>query len=112
MVRVKAARSPSHFSAGADHGAVQVDSQSGKLQMLNLLIEQFAVKPHQRAQGGLSKLLEPIHHCAVGGNARQSAQPRKQRIVGDITQMAQSARADHQQTDYQQYQVTGTIIAT
>jgi hypothetical protein len=76
------------------HSAVQVNRQSGKLQLLNLLIEQFAVKPHQRARRGLRKLFEPIHHGAVSGNVRQPAQPREQQIVGDITQVAQPARAD------------------
>jgi len=110
-IGVKAARRPSHFGAGADHGAVKVDSQSGELQLLNLRIEQFAVKPHQRAQRALSKLLKPVDHRAVAGNARQSAQPCEQRIVGHIAQVAQAARADYQQTDHQQHQLTGAIIA-
>ena len=81
---IKAACGPGHFSAGADHGAVKVDRQSGKLQLLDLLIEQFAVEPHQRPQRSLGKLLEPVDHRAVAGQARQSAQPREQRIVGHI----------------------------
>ncbi len=71
----------------------------------------FAVKPHQRAQRALSKLLKPVDHRAVAGNARQSAQPCEQRIVGHIAQVAQAARADYQQTDHQQHQLTGAIIA-
>jgi hypothetical protein len=111
VMGVKAARRPSHFSAGADHGAIQVDSQSGELQFLDLLIEQLAVEPHQRVQRALSKLLEPVDHRTVAGNTRQSAQPREQRIVGHEAQVAQPARADYQQTDHQQHQVAGAIIA-
>ena len=39
VMGVKAARGPGHFSASADHGAVKIDRQSGKLQLLDLLIE-------------------------------------------------------------------------
>src|SRR5437867_13081430 len=60
VMGVKAARGPGHFSAGADHGAVKVDSQSGQLQLLDLLIAQFAVEPRQRSQRSLGKLLEPV----------------------------------------------------
>lgn len=111
VMGVKAARRPRHFGAGADHGAIKVDSQPGALQLLDLLIEQLAVEPHQRVQRALSKLLEPVDYRAVAGNARQSAQPREQRIVGHVAQVAQPARADYQQTDHQQHQVTGALIA-
>ena len=90
---VEAAEGPADFGAGADHGAVDVDRQSPQPELLDLLIEQFVVKPHQRAQRALGKLLEPVDHRAVAGNAGQSAEPREQRIVGEIAQSGFSRRA-------------------
>jgi hypothetical protein len=112
VMGVKAARRPRHFSAGANYRTLKVDSQSGQLQLLDLLIEQFAVEPRQRAQRSLGKLLKPVDYCAITRHAGQPAQPREQRILGDIAQVAQPAPADHQQTDHQQHQPTGAIIAT
>jgi hypothetical protein len=96
MMRVKAARGPSHFTPGTDDGAVQVDRQTPQRELLNLLIEQFAVEAHQRAQRGLRKLLEPVDHRAVAGNAGETAEPREQGIIGQVTQVLQPTRADHQ----------------
>jgi hypothetical protein len=78
VMRVKAACSPSHFTTGTDDGAVEVDSQTPKTEFCDLLIEQFAVEAHQRAQRSLGKLLEPVDHRAVAGNTRQTAEPSEQ----------------------------------
>src|SRR5437667_12044790 len=64
VMRVKAACGPSHLTTGTDDGAIKVDSQTPQTEPGDLLIEQFAVKPHQRAQRALSKLLEPVNYCA------------------------------------------------
>src|ERR1700676_4279048 len=78
VMRVKAACGPGHFTTGTDDGAVKVDSQTPKTELCDLLIEQFAVEAHQRAQRSLSKLLEPVDYRAVAGNTRQTAEPREQ----------------------------------
>ena len=44
MMRVKAPCGPAHFTTGTDDGAVEVDRQTPQRELLNLLIEQFAVK--------------------------------------------------------------------
>src|SRR5208282_621997 len=78
MMRVKTACGPGHFTTGTDDGAVKVDRQTPQFELLDLLIEQFAVDPRQRAQRGLSKLFEPVDHRAVGGNAGETAEPSEQ----------------------------------
>src|SRR6267154_2628771 len=78
VMRVKAACRPSHFTTGTDDGAVEVDRQTPKTELCDLLIEQFAVEAHQRAQRSLRKPLEPVDHRAVAGNPRQTAEPREQ----------------------------------
>jgi hypothetical protein len=70
VMGVEAAHCPGDLIAGANHGTVEVDRQTPQLELLNLLIEQFAVEPHQRAQRRLRKLLEPVDHRAVAGNMR------------------------------------------
>jgi len=77
VMRVEAAHRPSDLTAGANHGAVQVDRQTPQPELLDLLIEQFAVEAHQRAQRSLRKLLEPVDHRAVAGNAGQAAEARE-----------------------------------
>src|ERR1700687_4794542 len=76
VMRVKAPCSPSHFTTGTDDGAVEVDRQTPKTELGDLLIEQFAVEAHQRAQRSLGKPLEPVDHRTVAGNPRQTAEPR------------------------------------
>ena len=82
VMGVEAAHRPSDLTAAADHGAVEVDSQSSEIQFLDLFIERFAVDPCQPAQRGLSKPLEPVDHRAVAGNAGETAEPSEQGIIG------------------------------
>src|SRR5215469_2551644 len=72
MMRIITASSPRDFGARADDGAVQVDGQSGKLQLFDLLIEQFAVESRQRTQRDLSKLFQPVDDGAVAGEPGQT----------------------------------------
>src|SRR3984893_11988514 len=111
MMRVEAPHRPGDFVTGADHGAVEVDRQSAKLQLLDLFIEQLAVDPRQRAQRALSKLLEPVDYRTVAGHAGETAEAREQGILGQVTQVLEPPRADHQQPDHQQDQVSAAVIA-
>ncbi len=81
---VEATHGPGDLVAGADHGAVEVDRQSPQIELLNLVIEQLTIDPHQCAQRGLSKLLEPVDDRAIAGNAGETTEPREQRIAGHV----------------------------
>ena len=84
VMGVEAAHGPGDLAAGADHGAVDVNRQSAQIELLNLLIEQLTVDPHQCAQRGLSELLEAVDDRAIAGNAGQTTEPREQRIAGHV----------------------------
>jgi hypothetical protein len=81
---IEATYGPRDLAAGADHGAVDVDRQSAQIELLNLLIEQLTVDPHQCDQRGLSELLEPVDDRAIAGNAGETTEPREQRIAGHV----------------------------
>jgi len=74
VMRVEAACGPRHLGPGANHGAVEVDGQPAKAELCDLLVEQCAVEPRQRAQRTLREPLEPVAHGAVAGNPAQSAE--------------------------------------
>ena len=84
VMGIEATHGPRDLAAGADHGAVDVDRQSAQIELLNLLIEQLTVDPHQCAQRGLSELLEPVDDRAIAGNAGETTEPREQRIARHV----------------------------
>jgi hypothetical protein len=49
----------------------------------------------------LGELLEPLHHGAIAGDTGQHAEPREQRIAGDVPQVLEPPCADHLQRDHQ-----------
>src|SRR5260370_17518993 len=77
---------------------------------MNLLIEAFSVAPRQRWKWGLGELLERVHHGAIAGNTGETTEPREQRIGGDVAQVLEPPRPDHQQRDHQQHQVRTAIV--
>jgi hypothetical protein len=81
---IEATQSPRDLVAGAAHGAVDVARQAAPIELLNLLIEQLTVEPHQCAQRGLSELLEPVADRAIAGNAGATTEPREPRIAGHL----------------------------
>ena len=46
---MEATQGPRELAAGAAHGAVDVARQAAQIELLNLLIEQLTVEPHQCA---------------------------------------------------------------
>ena len=49
VMGIEATQGPRELAAGAAHGAVDVARQAAQIELLNLLIEQLTVEPHQCA---------------------------------------------------------------
>ena len=112
MMRIVAVHGPGNLIPSADHGAVHINGQTAQIHGAHLIIQKLAVNPHQRAQRGPGELFEPIDYSAVAGHARQTTQPRKQRVRTDITQLAKPPASHHQQADDQHYQVHTAVVAS
>ena len=111
MMRIVAVHRPGDLVPGADHGAVHVNAHAPQVHRAHLVVQKFAIDPHQGTQRVLRELLEPVDYRAIAGDARQIAQSRKQRIRTDVAQMCKPAPPDQQQTNYHQHQTHTAVIA-
>ncbi len=110
-MRVETVHRPSHLVAGADYRAININRQPRQTQLLDLVVEQLTIDPHQCRKRRLGEFLQPFHYRPIRRNARQTTQSGEQRIVRYIAQLLKPPRADHQKSDYQHYQVDAAVIA-
>ncbi len=59
--------------------------------------DEVMVELHERAQGDLRELAEPVADRAGGRDAGQAAEPGDQGIAGDIAQVLEAASPDVEQ---------------
>src|SRR5713226_4884540 len=111
MMRVETVHRPSHLVAGADYRAININRQPPQTQLLDLVVEQLTIDPHQCRKRALGEFLQPFLYRPIRRNARQTTQPGEQRIVRYIAQLLKPPRADHQKPDYQHYQVHAAVVA-
>src|SRR5580692_9334227 len=111
MMRVETVHRPSNLVAGADYRAININRQPPQAQLLDLIVEQLTIDPHQCRKRGLREFLQPLHYRPIRRNASQTTQPAEQRIVRYIAQLLKPPRANHQKPDYQQYQVHAAVVA-
>jgi hypothetical protein len=111
MMRIEPAKGPGHRRASADHRAINVDGEPGQLQARHRFGHELLIQLNQRRQGGLRELLEPVTDGARARQPGQPAEPRDQRIPGDIAEVFQPPRADVEQGQNQQRHARRTVVA-
>src|SRR5713226_3702391 len=94
MMRVETVHRPSHLVAGADYRAININRQPPQTQLLDLVVEQLTIDPHQCRKRALREFLQPLHYRPIRRNARQTTQPGEQRIVRYIAQLLKPPRAN------------------
>src|SRR5713101_3892087 len=110
MMRVETVHRPSHLVAGADYRAININRQPPQTQLLDLVVEQLTIDPHQCRKRALREFLQPLHYRPIRRNARQTTEPGEQRVVRYIAQVLKPPRANHQKPNYQHYQVDAAVV--
>jgi len=111
VMGIEAAEGSTHGGPRADHGAIKVDRQPWQGQALDGVDDEGLVELDERAQGGLGELAQPVADGAGGGDPRQPAEAREQRIPRDIAQVLQPPSADVEQAEHEQREASSAIVA-
>src|SRR6266542_240746 len=96
-------------SAAAGPG-VRVDGQARQRQAGDGVDHEVVVELHQRGQGGLGELAQPVADGAGRRDARQPAEAGDQGIAGDIAQVLEAAGADVEQRQDEQRETAASVI--
>jgi hypothetical protein len=110
MMRIEATEGPLDLRAGAHDGPVHVNRQPRETPRGQGLDDEIMIEFHERREPRLRELLEPVAHGPGGRETGQAAEPRDQRIAGEILQMLQSARSDVEQPDHQQREARAAVV--